>query len=134
MAKITGSCLCGKVKFHCENQFTQFHLCHCELCQKVTGSAHASNLFTVHDNIIWLRGYAFVKRFDVLGCSMAHAFCVECGSAMPRLSGKEKLLVVPAGSLDGQANIAPQSNICWDERAKWYDDAIDAPHIDGVPE
>lgn len=134
MAKISGSCLCGKVTFECENQFNQFHLCHCEQCQKITGSAHASNLFTVHDNIIWLSGYAFVKRFDVPGRSMTNAFCVECGSGVPHLSGKNKVLVVPAGSLNGQASIAPQDNIFWDERAHWYDAALKAPHIDGFPE
>lgn len=124
MLKISGSCLCGKVSFECENNFEQFHLCHCIQCQKTTGSAHASNLFTAPDNISWLSGYELVKRFDVPGRSISKAFCSECGCAVPYISGTGQALVVPAGCLDGKLDIAPQANIFCSEKADWYEQAI----------
>jgi hypothetical protein len=130
----SGSCLCGKVKFECENFFSEFHLCHCIQCQKTTGSAHASNLFTARENITWLSGQDYVRRFDFPGRSISKAFCTECGSPLPYLSGTGKALVVPAGSLDSNPNIGPQDNIFWLERASWYDEVRDAKHFEGFPE
>jgi len=134
MSKITGSCLCGKIVFESNNSFDQFHLCHCIQCQKTTGSAHASNLFTKPDNITWLRGSELVKRFDVPGRAISKAFCTECGCGVPYLSGSGKALVVPAGCLDGNPEIAPQDNIFCSEKVKWYDKAICAKSFEQFPE
>lgn len=134
MSKITGSCLCGKITFESNNNFDQFHLCHCAQCQKTTGSAHASNLFTTPDNITWLSGFELVKRFDVPGRAISKAFCTECGCGVPFLSGTGKALVVPAGCLDGNPEIDPQDNIFCSEKAEWYDKAIGAKSFEKFPE
>ncbi len=127
---IKGSCLCGKVTFECDDSFHNFHLCHCVQCQKTTGSSNASNLFTANGNIKWLTGLEFVKRFDVEGRAISKAFCTECGCSLPYLSGTGKALVVPAGVLDNTPSLKPQKNIFWSERVKWYQDAIDAEHVE----
>jgi len=134
MSKVSGSCLCGKVTFVSNNNFEQFHLCHCIQCQKTTGSAHASNLFTKPDNITWLSGYESVKRFDVPGRAISKAFCTECGCGVPYLSGSGKALVIPAGCLDDIPEIDPQDNIFCSEKAPWYDKAISAKSYDRFPE
>jgi hypothetical protein len=132
--KISGSCLCGKVFFECDNRFDEFHLCHCTQCQKATGSAHASNLFTNKDNISWLSGLELVKRFDVHDRTISKAFCMECGSGVPYISGTGKALVVPAGCLNGKPDIDPQDNIFCSEKAEWYDKAICAKHFESFSE
>jgi hypothetical protein len=134
MSIISGSCLCGKVSFECKNSFEQFHLCHCIQCQKSTGSAHASNLFTSSGNIKWTSGVNLVKRFDVPGRAISKAFCIECGSGVPYLSGSGKALVVPAGCLDSRPEIDPQDNIFCSEKAEWYDKAIYAKKFEKFPE
>ncbi|WP_115717560.1 GFA family protein [Gallaecimonas mangrovi] len=131
---IHGSCLCGQVSFELENRFSQFHLCHCSQCQKATGSAHASNLFTSPDNIHWLTGSDFVSRYDVPGRTISNAFCRHCGSALPYVSGSGKALVVPAGCLDDTPAITPEDNIFWAEKAPWYEAALASPHFAGFPE
>tara|TARA_R110001583_G_scaffold10601_2_gene48640 strand:- start:2942 stop:3346 length:405 start_codon:yes stop_codon:yes gene_type:complete len=134
MSTISGSCLCGEVSFESENNFTHFHLCHCIQCQKVTGSAHASNLFSVPNNIKWLSGFDSIKRFDVPGRAISSAFCSKCGSGVPYISGTGKTLVIPAGSLNGAPNIEPQDNIFCSEKADWYEKAINAKSFDKFPE
>lgn len=133
MSKISGSCLCEKVSFECNNSFEQFYLCHCIQCQKITGSAHASNLFTQPTNISWLQGQELVKRFNVPGRTISNAFCTECGSGVPYLSSSGKALIIPAGCLDGLPNIEPQNNIFYAEKAQWYDKAICAKPFDKFP-
>ncbi len=133
MSTISGSCLCGKVSFESEDDFKKFHLCHCIQCQKATGSAHASNLFTAPKNITWISGLDSVKRFDVPGRAISSAFCNNCGSNVPYISRTGKALVVPAGSLNGSPNIEPDSHIFCSEKATWYDKAINAKTFDKFP-
>lgn len=131
---ISGSCLCSSIEFECKNHFQQFHLCHCSQCQKASGSAHASNLFTDVDNIVWKKGKSLVSRYDVPGRTITSAFCRKCGSPVPYISGSGKALVVPAGSLDVKPEITPHSHIFWEERACWYDDSQEAEKVDRFPD
>ena len=117
------------VSFEMEDDFQKFHLCHCKQCQRATGSAHASNLFTGTDNIRWTKGKDLVKRYDVPGRCISNAFCVKCGSGLPYVSKSGKSLVVPAGTLESNPTVLPSDNIFWAERAKWYDAALNAKHF-----
>jgi hypothetical protein len=131
---INGSCLCGLVRFTVNNQFSRFHLCHCTQCQKITGSAHASNLFTGVDNIQWLSGFECIKRFDHPERDFTKVFCAECGSGLPFITKSGKTLIVPAGCLDDEPNVGVNNNIFWLERAAWYDQALSAKHCSRFPE
>ena len=130
MEKLTGSCLCGTVTFEIDNEFDHFQLCHCTQCQKTTGSAHASNLFTDPNHITWHTGLESIARFDLEGRRISNAFCSKCGSRVPFLSLSGEILAVPAGSLNGKPAISPKANIFWSERAGWYEDALMAAHYD----
>ena len=130
MEKIGGSCLCGGVTFEIKNDFENFQWCHCTQCQKSTGTAHASNLFTSPENINWSSGEDLIVRFDVEGRRISNVFCKACGCRVPYLSGSGKALVVPAGCLDDVPSIVPQGNIFWSERASWYDHGVRSGHYD----
>ncbi len=134
MKNITGSCLCKKITFELEDDFKTFHWCHCRECQKVSGSAHASNLFTKTSNIKWLTGESNIKRYDIEDQVFSNAFCNHCGSTVPYISKSGKALIVPAGCLDQAPSLKPQDNIFWNERAQWYDAGLSAAHFDGFPE
>ena len=131
--KITGGCLCGKVTYEVNNTFSKFYFCHCEQCRKITGSAHASNLFTRPDAIKWTAGEEYKKQFDYPDRDFTVAFCTECGSGLPFVTKNGKTLLVPAGSLDAEPNIQPKDNIFWVERAGWYDDGIHANKCEAFP-
>jgi hypothetical protein len=135
MNTITGNCLCGVVGFEVEDRFQQLNLCHCKQCQRATGSAHASNLFTDPGNIRWTKGKDHVKRFDVPERSISNAFCTECGSGLPYVSKSGQSLIVPAGTLNEASVGYPKvRNIFWSERTDWYDAATASEHHDGFPE
>lgn len=134
MAKISGSCLCGKITFESDNNFDQFHFCHCKQCQKLTGSAHVANLFTPPNNITWLSGANLIKRFNVPNRSISNAFCQECGGAVPYISLSKEDLIIPAGCLDGKPNIQVQDNIFYSEKASWYEQAITTKKFDKFPD
>ncbi|QLY23952.1 GFA family protein [Bdellovibrio sp. KM01] len=114
-----GSCLCQRVKFKVEGSFESFFLCHCRHCQKDTGSAHAANLFSSKARLNWLSGEDKVQSFNLPGTRHSKSFCQECGSALPGLQMNGQLLVVPAGSLDGELSVRPNAHIFCASKANW---------------
>lgn len=131
---IHGSCLCGRVTFAITNEFEQFYFCHCQQCRKITGSAHAANLVTAVANIEWNSGSEFIKRFEHPQRNFTKAFCTECGSGVPYVNQSGQALAVPAGSLDQDPSMKVTDNIFWDDRACWYEDALEAKHCAGYAE
>lgn len=117
-----GSCLCGDVQFQVEGEFEQFFLCHCEHCQKDTGSAHAATLFSSTAQINWLSGAASIKEFNLPGTRHVKGFCQRCGSALPTVQMNGRLLAVPAGSLDSDVTIRPNAHIFYGSRSNWDHD------------
>ena len=130
-SKHAGSCLCGQVRFEVDGAFERFFLCHCGRCRKGTGSAHAANLFASNAKLTWLAGEENLRVFSVAGTRHQRAFCTACGSALPRSNAQG--LVVPAGSLDTDLDMAPDAHLCIASRARWDDRLEDAPKFDHLP-
>ena len=133
--KITGSCLCGTVKYRITGNLNKFYYCHCMQCRKITGSAHASNILTDPNNIEWVSGKNNIKRFDLPGNGKyVKNFCRTCGSGVPFINKSGDTLFIPAGSLDVDPRIRTTNNIFWDDRALWYEEGLSAPRCVGFPE
>lgn len=114
-----GSCLCGEIKFEVEGNLETFYLCHCKYCQKDTGSAHASNLFSKSAQLRWVTGETKVTSYNLPSTRHHKSFCSICGSALPSLQMSGKLLVIPAGSLDSGISIQPNAHIFISSKAGW---------------
>ncbi|MCW8886911.1 MAG: GFA family protein [Motiliproteus sp.] len=134
LAKVTGSCLCGGVRYQISGPISTFQFCHCSRCRKVTGSAHASNMFVSPEHFQWLQGEALVQRFEPLDTRhFATCFCRQCGSNLPWMNKGGTLMIVPAGCLDQDPEIRPQQNIFWDSKAPWYQGVEQLPFHDQLP-
>lgn len=131
--KISGSCLCGTVKYEIENNFTQFYLCYCSQCRKISGSNHASNLFAKPESFRWIQGEEKVKRFDFSGREFTNAFCIECGSGVPYLNQSRNAVIMRAGALESEPRFTAISKIFYNEAPEWNNQAIDAEIFDSFP-
>lgn len=133
MTDHSGSCLCGTVTFEVKGEFDSFYLCHCQHCQKDTGSAHAANLFSHSARLVWLSGADAVTSFTLPGTRHNRSFCQVCGSALPntRIAG---LLVVPAGCLDTDIAMLPTAHIFSSSKAVWEERLGEVPAFAGLPE
>lgn len=125
---IAGSCLCGAVRFEITPPSTGFRYCHCSRCRKATGAAHAANLFLPAQQFKWTAGEALLGHFDLPGTKrFAVNFCTRCGTRMPhRITGTENMLI-PAGVLDAQPDIRPDSSIFWGSKAGWFVETPELP-------
>lgn len=127
-----GSCLCGTVSFEIKGDFDSFYLCHCQHCQKDTGSAHAANLFSQSAKLIWRSGADAVTSFTLQGTGHSKSFCKFCGSALPNTQSAG-LLVVPAGCLDTKISMAPIAHIFLSSKAAWDERLGKLAEFDGLP-
>jgi len=121
ISSVSGSCLCGTVKFTVSGKTKRFYHCHCQRCRKATGTGHASNLLiSPVTGIRWLQGENHLSRYKVPDAERFYnCFCQQCGSPMPRTVPELDAVLIPAGSLDTQPPINPQGHIFWDSRADW---------------
>ena len=132
---VKGSCFCGEVGYEVSGNLGVFQYCHCSRCRKVTGSAHAANVFVAPDQFKWLKGEDSVGRYDSPDTKyFATSFCKNCGSLMPWASKSGKVVIVPAGTLDGDPGIRPTQNIYCGSRPDWYTAASSLmEHEEGPP-
>ncbi|MGD9021726.1 MAG: GFA family protein [Lysobacterales bacterium] len=132
---VTGSCLCGKVRYELKDNLGVFQYCHCSRCRKFTGGAFAANIFVAPGDLNWLDGEKLVGRYDPEHTKyFATAFCKNCGSSLPWLSKSGRVIVVPAGTLDEDPGIRPDKNIFCASRAEWYASVESLPqHDEGPP-
>ncbi|MDX1376789.1 MAG: GFA family protein [Burkholderiales bacterium] len=124
---LTGSCLCGAVRYTVSGEAQRFFHCHCSRCRKSTGSAHASNLF-VKGSLKWDSGEELVRRFKLPQAErFTNAFCSTCGARLPRFIEAQGMVFIPAGSLDEEPALKPQGRIFQGSRAGWSCDATALP-------
>lgn len=131
--ELSGECFCGAVKFTIKDSFKAFYQCHCKQCQKFTGSAFASNIFTDPDNIKWVIGKNNITNYEHPTREFSKSFCILCGSGVPFINKTKTSLIVPAGSLNELPNMAPQANIFTSEEACWLKTGLQAENYSGFP-
>jgi len=112
--------------------FDSFYLCHCQRCQKDTGSVHGANLFSQSATLTWLAGADQVTSFTLPGTRHSRSFCSRCGSALPGVQ-YAGLLVVPAGCLDTPHPLWPTAHIFTSSKAAWDGQCDDVPAFEGLP-
>jgi hypothetical protein len=129
---LKGSCLCGAVTYEAAGEAQRFFFCHCSRCRKASGSAHAANIFLQPGTLRFLTGEDQVRKFRLPEAArFANHFCGNCGARLPRQGGDT--VVIPAGSLNTEAPIAPQARIFMDSRAPWSCHGDEVPCFEQLP-
>jgi hypothetical protein len=128
---LKGSCLCGQVSYSLTQKPSQFYFCHCQQCQKVTGSSFAANIIGPVDSIRWLSGEDSLTHFDHPSRAFSKTFCSLCGSGVPHINKSKTSLVIPAGSLDQAPVMEPTSNIFMSESPEWLSIGLSANKFTG---
>ena len=132
--KISGSCLCGEVKYEFTGPTKVFQYCHCTRCQKITGTAHASNIIIDPVHFKWTMGESNVGRYELPEAKhFASSFCKTCGSTLPWITQSKKAMIIPAGTLDNDPKVKPIHNIFYADKACWYEDVNDLVKYDELP-
>jgi len=122
MARYSGRCLCGAVRYEVSGPLSDPHICHCSLCRRQSGHCVAATsakradlVLTEERGLKWYRSSDWARR----------GFCADCGSALFWDDGGDEV-GLNAGSLDQPTGLTLKSHIFVDEKADYYeiDDAL----------
>ena len=117
---LTGSCLCGALRYAVEGEPKRFYHCHCSRCRKSTGTGHASNIFVSGGSLKWTGDTATIMSFKLPDAErFVRTFCKTCGGPLPKEIPDMQLVMIPAGTLDDEPNIAPQARIFQSSKSDW---------------
>jgi len=120
---LEGGCACGAIRYKLTNQLLIVHACHCRDCQRLSGTAFATN--------IWIES-KFVEpgpnapaSFRLKGGSgQPHDvfFCQRCGTALwSRYHPVPWALFVRAGTLDNPHAVKPDVHIFTRSKLPWLE-------------
>lgn len=123
MAKLTGGCLCGAVRYEIEGPISGTSVCHCTHCQKVTGSAFSVNVLVPRDGMK-VTGATLAQFADTgeSGRTVVRQFCGRCGSSIAsEPEAMPTLTVLKAGTLDDRSFLQPATHIWTRSRQPWVE-------------
>ena len=131
---ITGSCLCGSVRYETEAQPLTARACWCRLCQTIGAGGPTVNVaFPTEGMRITgdLRDYSSVADS---GNRMHRRFCPVCGTHMfSEAEARPHLIFVRAGTLDDPGIARPEMTIWTSEAPAWACFDPDLPRIERQP-
>ena len=129
---ITGSCLCGHVRFVYTGEIGPATICHCEDCRKASGSAfHVGvGIDASEFDVVSGKPTGFTKQADS-GNEITRYFCAECGSPVYSvLPSRPGLVFVKASALDNPNHVKPAYEIWVSSSVPWSRIAPDVQSFD----
>jgi hypothetical protein len=129
---VTGSCVCGKVRYEASGPFSSMLSCHCSMCRKHHGTAFATYVSTPIDNFHWLQGKDGLIEYKSSEQGVRNS-CSVCGSTVPMMMPALSMAFLPAGPLEGDLGMRPQGHIFVGSKAPWHTITDDLPQHDEYP-
>ncbi len=129
---VSGSCLCGAVRFTTTLPSLGCVHCHCTICQRNHGAAFVT-WFAVPPSALKLEsGAEDLVRY----ASSEHgsrSFCRRCGSSLfCENSEHPERVDIPLAAMSGPIDRAPQLHLFYDSHARWTELADTLPRLGGV--
>ena len=134
-ASLTGSCLCGAIRYTIDAPVSELRACHCTHCQKASGGAGSVNAVVPGAAFKLTQGTP--RRFDApaaSGRTLHRYFCGDCGSPVySQRPTTPDFVVVRAGTLDSPHDAKITLNIWTRSAQKWaYIDPA-SKQVEGQP-
>lgn len=119
----SGGCLCGAVRYHCDEPPLMQGTCHCRDCQRETGSAFATLMIFRRETVeISGIGYTVFAHKGESGQEVRRGFCCKCGSSiLVEYDVTPDFTVIMAGTMDDTELIKPEWNIYTAGKQGWVD-------------
>ena len=129
MTNISGSCLCGAIKYSSPATPVFAAVCQCTHCQKQSGGAFSVNVAIPKGSLQFLSGKtAIFTDIGASGQPVYRHFCSSCGSPIfSDVVATPQLDWLKAGTLDDSSWVKPAINIWCDSAQSWV------VYPDGVP-
>ncbi len=134
MVDITGSCLCGAVRYRSTADPITARACWCRVCQYLGAGGATVNVgfrtetFTIEGE---LKDFPSVADS---GNHMHRRFCPTCGVQMfSEAEARPHMIFVRAGTLDNRELMPPSATIWTAQAPSWAPIDPDIPRLEGQP-
>ena len=119
--RLTAACACGSLAFELEGDPAMVVACHCEDCQRRTGSSHQVALWYRNERVASRAGTPEVfRREGDRGVEVAFEFCARCGSTVSwTIADNPGARAFAAGAVANPALPAPQFEFFTSRRHHW---------------
>jgi hypothetical protein len=121
---LTGGCQCGAIRFACDRQPENVHVCHCRMCQKAVGGPFAvicpvlkTHFRVTRGEISWFRSSDLARR----------GFCRNCGTPMIFDYPEYPDIGVLAGCFDDPSAVPPVIQYGNESRVRWFAHLTELP-------
>jgi hypothetical protein len=131
--KVSGSCLCGGIRYEISGPLTDVDNCHCSMCRRHHGAAFATYAKVDPENFRWLSGEHLLNVYET-SPGIGWAFCRVCGSSLG-IPKRGKLCEIALGPLESDPGVRPAAHIFVGSKAPWFEIADTLPqHHERPPE
>jgi len=124
MPKIAGACLCGSVRYESAADAVMTAVCHCENCQRQTGTAF-SIIVGVPAGSLRFEGEENLATYRDRGTSgkaVDRRFCRSCGSpVVTAVEVMPALHFIKAGTLHDRSWLRPTAHFWCDSAQPWVE-------------
>jgi hypothetical protein len=129
---LTGSCLCGGVRFEIDGALKRISHCHCSMCRKAHGAAFATYAGLKKDRLRMLSDATLATYRS--SPHITRQFCATCGSTLFwNDEEKPEMIGVALGTVDGDPEGRPNAHIHVASKAPWVEITDALPKLDGDP-
>jgi hypothetical protein len=133
----TAECACGRLQVSVQSEPMMVAICHCDFCQKRTGSVFQVGAYYPANEPIEVRGET--KAYNGLemdgvgnasGASVTYTFCPTCGSTVYWVSdGEFGILGISAGNIVGSVLPSPGMELYTENRHNWVPPVASAEQL-----
>src|SRR5690348_2067879 len=133
MAALTGSCLCGGIRYRYDGPLGAIVHCHCSRCRRWHGAAFRTRAVARRSGFAWTAGADLVARYAMTPRA-TKTFCRTCGSSLITEYAEEPdLVALPLGGVVGDVGAPPAFHIFVGSKAAWHTITDALPQYDELP-
>lgn len=127
---LTGSCLCGRIRYEIVGKLGPLTYCHCGMCQKAQGAAFGANAPVRRAYFEIKSGEDMIVEYES-SPEKWRSFCRACGSPLySRTTNDPDIVRIRIGLLDGPPSRVPAGHGLVEDKADWYCITDDLPFFD----
>jgi hypothetical protein len=125
--RLSGGCLCGRVRYSATGTPLNVRICHCRICQKATGQAFFARAVYPR-SAVTIDGETQAYHSTP---ELARHFCPQCGTPLFALRAEADIIAVALGTLDEPGALPPEVNVFTATAVAWLSAAQSLPKFAG---
>lgn len=127
---MSGSCLCGGVKYEIQGELSDVYNCHCSMCRKLHAAAFRTSCKIRSADWKTVKGEELI-RFYESSPGEHKAFCSVCSTSLfTRFDAQPEAFGFPLGTLDTDPGVRAQRHVFVGSKAPWFEITDDLPQYD----